>query len=241
MKKRALPLLLALCCISLSLGCHTDSRAKGQTASVSIAALDQAKGKIPYTGHVYLYGESHGSETIIKREFEVWQDHYRKGMRHLFLEMPYFTGEYLNLWMKASDDKILDELYADQEGTAAHNPYSLEFYRKIKSQCPETVFHGTEVGHQYGSTGPRYLEFLEEHNMKETNRYSLAKENIAQGMNYYDGEKDVYRENMMTANFVRELNNIAGQDVMGIYGSAHTGLPNFPEHCSYDSINCSME
>jgi hypothetical protein len=213
-------IILALC--GAFVCCRIDTRATGQTASAGKAAPNG--GKIPYTGHVYLYGESHGNEKIIEREFDIWKDHYKKGTRHLFVELPYFTGEYLNLWMKASDDKILEELYSDLEGTAAHNPYSLEFYRKIKSQCPETVFHGTDVGHQYGSTGRRYLKFLEEHNMKETSWYSLAKENISQGTNYYNGGKDAYRENMMAANFERELNNIGGQDVMGIYGSAHTGL-----------------
>ena len=194
-ERRALIILLALCgtCVC----CRTDTRANGQAASASEAAFGHGKGKSPFTGHVYLYGESHGNEKIIEREFDIWNEHYKKGTRHLFVELPYFTGEYLNLWMKASDDKILEELYSDLEGTAAHNPYSLEFYRKIKSQCPETVFHGTDVGHQYGSTGYRYLEFLEAHNMKETNWYSLAKENISQGINYYNGEKDAYRENMV--------------------------------------------
>lgn len=220
MKRCALLVLLALC--GTFVCCRMDTRANGQAASAGKAALDG--GKSPYTGHVYLYGESHGNKKIIESEFDIWKDHYKKGTRHLFLELPYFTGEYLNLWMKASDDKLLEELYSDLEGTAAHNPYSLEFYRKVKSQCPETVFHGTDVGHQYGSTGYRYLKFLEEHNMKETSWYSLAKENISQGINYYNGEKDAYRENMMAANFERELNNIGGQDVMGIYGSAHTGL-----------------
>ena len=222
MKRRAPIIILALCgaCVC----CRTDMRTSGQNAAEGKAALANGEAKLPYTGRVYLYGESHGNRKIIEREFDIWNEHYRKGMRHLFVELPYYTGEYLNLWMKASDDRILEELYADLEGTAAHNPYSMEFYRKIKSQCPETVFHGTDVGHQYGSTGARYLRFLEEHDMNETNWHSLAEENICQGKNYYDGEKDAYRENMMTANFLRELNNIGGQDVMGIYGSAHTAL-----------------
>jgi hypothetical protein len=222
MERRALLLLLALCgtCVC----CRTDSRTNGQAASASEAAFGNGKRKSSYTGHVYLYGESHGNEKIIEKEFDIWNEHYKKGMRHLFVELSYFTGEYLNLWMKAPDDKILEELYSDLEGTAAHNPYSLEFYRKIKSQCPETVFHGTDVGHQYGSTGYRYLKFLEEHDMKGTTWYSLAKENISQGINFYSGREDAYRENIMTSNFARELNNIGSQDVMGIYGSSHTGL-----------------
>lgn len=99
---------------------------------------------------IYLYGEKHGVEAVINKEFELWLSHYNKdGMRHLFIETPYYTAEFLNIWMHEDNDEILDAIFADLEGTAAHNPLYRDFYKKIKEQCPETVFHGTDVGHQF--------------------------------------------------------------------------------------------
>ena len=48
------------------------------------------------------------------------------------------------------------------EGTYASGAETLDFYRTVKEGCPETVFHGTDVGHQYDSTGARYRDYLEE-------------------------------------------------------------------------------
>ena len=107
----------------------------------------------PQAGQIYLYGEQHAVEKILNREVEIWNDHYHNhNMRHLFVELPYYTAEYLNLWMKSDSDEILNALYDDWEGSAAHNPYIKPFYQAIKEKCPETVFHGTNVGHQYFST-----------------------------------------------------------------------------------------
>lgn len=51
-------------------------------------------------GQIYLYGEWHGIDAILEKEFEIWRDHYnRDGMRHLFMEMPYYAAEFLNIWM----------------------------------------------------------------------------------------------------------------------------------------------
>ncbi len=106
------------------------------------------------TGQIYLYGEIHGAEKIYDEEFSLWSDYYHSGgLRHLFVELPYYAAEFLNEWMQADDDKILDALYQDWEGTLGGNPYSKELYRQIKQDCPGTIFHGTDVGHQYDSTG----------------------------------------------------------------------------------------
>ena len=53
-------------------------------------------------------------------------------MRHLFVEIPYYSAQYLNIWMKAEDDKILMELYEDIDGTLTHVLEVLEFYKSIK-------------------------------------------------------------------------------------------------------------
>ena len=106
------------------------------------------------SGQIYLYGEEHASEAILEEEVELWNTYYHdSGMRDLFVELPYYSAEFLNLWMKSDNDDILEQLYQDWEGTAIHSQVVLDFYKQIKIECPETVFHGTDVGHQYQSTG----------------------------------------------------------------------------------------
>ena len=78
------------------------------------------------------------------------------------MELSHYTAQWLNLWMDAEDDEILEQLHQDWESTLSSGAETLDFYRTIKEQCPETVFHGTDVGHQYDSTGARYQDYLEE-------------------------------------------------------------------------------
>ena len=177
------------------------------------------------SGQIYLYGEQHGVEKILDKEYKLWYEYYHnENMRHLFVELPYYTAEFLNLWMQSESDDILEELYSDEVGTAAHNPYISEFYQKIKSNCPETIFHGTDVGHQYDTTGERFLKHLENNSLEGSGQYLLAREAIAQGKYYHEHSQNVYRENKMAENFIREFDNLGGENVMGIYGGAHTGL-----------------
>lgn len=175
------------------------------------------------TGQIYLYGEEHGVKKILDKELELWCDYYNnQNMRHLFIEIPYFTAQFLNLWMQSDNDDIFNEIYEDWVGSSLYNLDSKEFYLKIKEKCPETIFHGTDVGHQYDTTGKRYLEYLEQNNMKDSEEYLIAKENMNQGMFYRENSDDVYRENKMVENFIRECNKVSSESIMGIYGSAHT-------------------
>lgn len=177
------------------------------------------------SGQIYLYGEAHGVDKILDKEFELWYDYYHnEGMRHLFVELSYYTAELLNIWMKSDSNDILDEIYMDWSGTSCHNPSVKEFYEKIKSQCPETIFHGTDVGHQFRTTGQRFLRYLQSNNLKDSEQYRLAQEAIEQGKYFYQKSDEVYRENMMVENFMREFDKLSGESIMGIYGSAHTGL-----------------
>lgn len=177
------------------------------------------------SGHIYLYGEIHAEAKIMDKEFELWSDYYQnEGMRHLFIEHPYYTAEYLNLWMQADNDDILEAIYEDWEGTAAHTPLTKTFFKKIKRECPETIFHGTDVGHQYDSTGKRFLSYLEANDLTESEQYTLTTEAIQQSRTYYKTNDDVYRENKMTENFIRAFERLGSEDIMGIYGAAHTGL-----------------
>lgn len=176
-------------------------------------------------GQIYLYGEQHSVEKILDKEFEIWRDYYNnEHMRHLFVEYSYFTAEFLNIWMQSDNDDILNAIYKDWAGTSAQNPIVKEFYKKIKNECPETVFHGTDVGHQYNTTGARFLKYLEDNGMEGSEQYLLAQESIEQGKYFYRHSDDAYRENKMAENFIREFDKLDGESIMGIYGGAHTGL-----------------
>lgn len=113
------------------------------------------------------------------------------------------------------------------KGTAFYNRHTFDFFVQIKLHCPQTIFHGTDVGHQYDTTGQRFLHYLENAKQKNTPSYIRTQEIIAQGKKYYNEPKPknmIYRENMMAENFTYELKKANNADVMGIYGSAHTGL-----------------
>lgn len=154
-----LALIVALLAVSL-VACSNSS--KDNTASKTAQPTKEAPMVTQASGSIYLYGEAHGQAKIMDKEFDLWSEYYHnKGMRHLFVEMPYFTVEFLNLWMQSDNDDILQEIYEDWEGTASHNPYTKAFFQKIKSECPETIFHGTDVGHQYDTTGNRFLSYLQ--------------------------------------------------------------------------------
>ena len=130
----------------------------------------------------YFFGEIHGSEAVCLKEFEIWNDFYNRGFRHLFLEIPYFYAQFLNLWINSEDDLILDELWADNEETAGNSDFDKEFFIKTKLFCPKTVFHGTDIGHSYDTTGKRYLETVS----PDSEEYRLASENAEQGRKYYE-------------------------------------------------------
>lgn len=213
--------LLVMFVVSSLTGCGSDFFAGDVTSKSEkeAAAMTEAPRRI------YLYGEAHGNTKIMDKEYELWSDYYHnKGMRHLFLELSYFTAEYLNLWMQSDNDEILGMIYDDWEGTSAHTPYTKTFLRKIKIGCPETVFHGTDVGHQGDTTGKQFLSYLEESQQTDSEKYTLTKEAIEQGQKYYREFDGIYRENKMTENFIRAFEQLGGESVMGIYGSAHTGI-----------------
>lgn len=175
------------------------------------------------SGEIFLYGEKHSVNDILEKEFELWSSYYQnEGMRNLFVELTYYTTEYMNLWMKSDDDDILYSLYQDWAGTAICSQDVINFYKRIKNECPETVFHGTDVGHQHDTTGKRFLEHLESTGQRQSEVYRLSQENIRQGQYYYQHSDNAYRENTMVENFIREFDSLNGANVMGIYGSAHT-------------------
>ncbi len=177
------------------------------------------------TGTAYLYGEQHGVPEILEKEFELWKNYYHEdGMRHLFIELPFYSAEFLNLWMKAEDDTILDKVFLYAKGTAMDTPETKEFYKKIKESCPETIFHGIDVGHQYETSGNDFLTYLSENNLQDTEIFRLTIDAIEQGKKFYYNSDFVYRENMLVENFKREFDKLGDENVMGIFGSWHINL-----------------
>lgn len=173
---------------------------------------------------IYLYGESHAREEIMQYELKEWQNYYHNhGFRHFFVEYPYYTSLLLNMWMKDDKDDILLAVYDNWAGSLAHCEATLDFYRSLKATCPETVFHGTDVGHQYTTTGAMALRILEERGMKDTEEYRLSEEAIEQGFYYRGGEKKDrnYREIKMAENFIKTYDRIGRPYIMGVYGSNH--------------------
>lgn len=213
--KRAARALLALALLLALAAC-------GQEREIVVPDLSAETAQ---PGHIYLYGETHGVPAILDKELELWQDYYAQGVRHLFVEQPWYTAEFLNLWMQAEDDTLLDAVYDDWAGTLSHNPDIKAFYQAIKETCPETVFHGIDVGHQSDTTGARYLETLRDAGEENSAAYRAAEACIRQGEAYYGNmgpEGEAYRENTMYENFRAAYEEVEGAPVMAICGSMHT-------------------
>ena len=84
------------------------------------------------TATIYLYGEYHGKQEYLDKEFELWKFHYEQnGMRDLFIETEYYTAQMLNIWLHEPDDEILNVIYNNNEGTLMHTNAQLVFYKKI--------------------------------------------------------------------------------------------------------------
>lgn len=249
---RVLALALAGALLALCAGCGTQAGAGSTSAADTDSAgtveagsssTSDTNAQAQTAGQVYLYGEMHSNAGMAERELELWGEYYAQGMRHLFVELPYYDAEFLNLWMQAEDDTLLDRFFQETEGTQGSTELMKEFYRTIKREMPETVFHGNDVGHQYWSSGQRYLDMLREQGREDSAEYRHTEEVMRQGAMFYTGQSEdlsegylwehkrsedekmgEYRENCMTENFIWEFDQLAGESVMGIYGDAHVPL-----------------
>ena len=179
---------------------------------------------------IRLYGETHGVGEYYDLELAEWKACYKDGCRNLFVELPYYSAEFLNLWMHEESDELLDRFFEEIRGTASDTDGYRTFLCRIKADCPETVFSGTDVGHQYGTTGARYLQYLTEHGREGSEEYALAEECIRQGEEFSAEHSESgissFREDCMTANFIAAYDRCGGGKIMGIYGSYHTDLKN---------------
>jgi hypothetical protein len=181
------------------------------------------------TGQIFLYGEIHGVPSILEKQLEVWHEYYHnQNMRHLFIEFAYHTAEYLNVWMLSDNDDIFYEIYhewAEYGEIADILLLQLEFFRAIKREFPETIFHGTDILVWQNPIGEFFLQYLENNNKQDTEQYLLTLEAIEQGELYFQSDFDFeFRVTKMTENFIREFDKLRDQNVMGIYGASHTKL-----------------
>ena len=167
-----------------------------------------------------LVGEDGTAESLMDAA-RTWQSAYEAGWRDLLIELPYYTAQYLNRWLRSGDDAILDQLYADFEGSALHSQGWRDFFTAVRADCPETVFHGVDVGHQFGTTGLRYQGLLRGEGEMGSEDYGRTLEAISQGREFYRTRSYAYREQTMAENLLREYETLAGRPALGIFGAAH--------------------
>ena len=178
-----------------------------------------------HRGQIYLYGERHCNQKIMEKQLEIWHDFYHNdNLRCLFLEHCYFATEFFNMWMRSSGDDILEMLY--EIALAPNFPYIKDFFRTIKKNCPETIFCGTTPA--YPPIGEKYLQYLEDSNQIDSDKYCQAKKSMEKGKRLYaeyGGEwDDGYREANIVENFICKFEKLNGESVMGIYGAMHIML-----------------
>ena len=157
------------------------------------------------TGEIFIYGEEHANAACLDKELALWQTCYSQGMRHLFIEMGAGSTLLLNRWMAAEDDVYWDMVYGACEGTLFHAEVVADFYHQIKETCPDTIFHGFDIEHQYATSGEKARQLLEDEGKTDTDAYREVERSIKQGVMYYrrgaDDEADVQREYALAANF----------------------------------------
>ncbi len=176
------------------------------------------------SANIYIYGEAHGNRIILEKEIELWKKYYHEdGMRHLFTEYSYFEAEYINLWMAEEDDDLLENLHFEVHNSEQYMD-NKEFISIIKKECPETIFHGIDIGHFYGSIGVKYRNYLIDNNLEDSEKYLLNEEAIKQGKQFKANGSNQYREEQLVENFTREFDKLENQSVMGIFGSLHSNL-----------------
>ena len=185
------------------------------------------------SGQIHLYGEIHGFEAHIDKQFELWYYYYtNRNMRHMFLELPFFIAQFLNMWMAGYDEDILENLFYDARRIALNTTVYRGFFHRIRRELPETVFHGYDIGHIWAgeTAGIRFLEHLRQNGLENSDKYLITLENIEQGK-LFSTEKSgnhSWRADRMVENFIREFESLNGESIMsGFAGCDHIALGNY--------------
>ena len=178
---------------------------------------------------IYLYGENHYHAVCMEKELSAWKDLYDSGARHLFIEYSYAYAQRLNTWMQADGDELLSWLWSEEEDDLDSVPVEalllFDFYKAVEEHCPETVFHGPDIEHEYDTLGEEYLAALEAAGEQDSVEYARTVLTCEQGKHaHQNGETDEgyrYREACLADNFIWEMEQLEPQAVMGIYGFTH--------------------
>lgn len=189
---------------------------------------------------IYLYGEIHGQEDLVAREYELWHSYYHQhGMRNLFIELANFEAGLLNLWLETGDDEILRLLAIDYGDVSGANYYK-DFLEKIRDECPETVFYGTDISYFSDSLGEAYLGYLEKSDSVNVEEIQRVKQVMEDGnyrnatyekylntdkANHYIRKMADFREEKLVENFIYEFDRLEDKRIMGIYGAYHVSNP----------------
>jgi hypothetical protein len=139
----------------------------------------------------------------------------------MFIEFGYFSAEILNMWILSDNDDLLYVFLSYISDDAVSAMFG-EFYKTIKKEFPETIFHGIDVGHAYSSEGKFFLQYLKDNDKQDSEQYLLTLKAIKQGEHYHKTDDLAFRVTKMTENFIREFDKLNNQNVMGIFGAAHT-------------------
>ena len=170
---------------------------------------------------IHLYGEVHGLDAHFIHHFYRWKYYYTyHGMRHLFIEMPFYHSFLLNLWMEEEDDKILQFLFDDIRGQYADTATRWDFYQRIKAELPNTIFHGVDMGIP---GGPLAKFMFHEHVLEDSDEFNIIQDNIMITQFFYDRFQQslAFRSVVMSRNFATLFNRLNNESVMGIFGAAH--------------------
>lgn len=178
---------------------------------------------------ILLCGEDHTDAACREQELALWRERYAAGDRDLFLEMGAATAELLNRWMTTGEESFWDLVYRNWEGTLSQTEQTENFYRQLRANCPETVFHGIDMEHQYRTTGRFCLALLEKEGRQGSEVYRKVLRSVEQAQRFYEGwdgdlfsRDNAYREETLAENFRDEYESIGRRRVMGIFGAAHT-------------------
>lgn len=217
------------------------------TACLLLAAGRRAEARLGTSGQLFLYGGYYDGPEAFQAELETWSRLYhRSGVRHLFVEHTFGTAEYLNQWMKAEDDDILDRLYQDwlSQGafamTGLDQPYNregrrpeglldsyVEMLRQLKAQCPETVFHGVGLTRFREKNSPdrRYLNELHQDVMmdEKLNKklYQRVKTSISECEALMGRQHRQRRETCMARFLGQDFDRLGGLSAAGFFGWDH--------------------
>ena len=192
-------------------------------------------------GMIYLYGEWHFFFHCIDQELEAWGKLYEAGVRHLFIEYSPAFAHIFNLEISGDED-TLAQIYSFMDGVGEYtvtgeedftdpviqnSELTYRFFHTIKERYPETIFHGTDVEHEYDTVGSGYLAYLESVGQQHSEEYARELLACEQGKGFHrnpeieNNEDWSFREKCMAENFIYEFEKLNGQDIMGIYGGKH--------------------